>query len=186
MPRRKKDSDELSMLPHQRSITESGESLAKKLGVKPEGMAIALLWAPEGFAERIGIAVRDYDTDLSMGSYDLIIFFTASRVLLREFFPIAINRLEPDGKVWIAWPKKSEDQKTDLTVDTVMQLAESLDLVETSRGGIEGVWSGIKFRKGVVSSSKSTGTASSIAPYSISVISSIPITPDEDEKQPPT
>jgi hypothetical protein len=167
MSQRKKDSD------------ESAETLAKKLGVKPEGMAIALLWAPDGLAKRIGIEDGNYDTDLFMGTYDLIIFFTASRVLLREFFPIAIDRLEPDGKVWICLPKKSEGQKTDLTSDRVQSLAESLDLIETNRSSIDETWTGIKFKKGVVSTPQKINASGSIAPYSISITSSIPITPDE-------
>jgi hypothetical protein len=182
MPRRKKDTGELPGSHHQAAVG-TGESLAKKLGVKHEGMSIALLWAPEGFAARIGIEEGDYDTDLLTGTYDLILFFTASRVLLREFFPIAIHRLEPDGKVWIAWPKKSEGQKTDLTVDTVRQLAESLNLIETSRGGIEEIWSGIKFKKGMVAAQRNVGIVDPIAPYSISITSSIPITPDEADEE---
>ncbi len=182
MPRRKKDSERIAddaELPHYRSAAGSGESLAKKLGVKPEGMSIALLWAPDGFAKRIGIEEGNFDTDLSIGTYDLIIFFTASRVLLREFFPIAIQRLEPEGKIWICWPKKSEGQKTDLTIDIIQERAESLDLIENNRSGIDELWTGIKFKKGVVTAQKSVSALDSIAPYSISVMSSIPITPDE-------
>lgn len=167
----------------QRPAAGSGESLAKKLGVKPEGMTIALLWAPDGFAERIGVEDGNYDTDVVTGTYDLILLFTASRVLLREFFPIAIQRLEPDGKIWICCPKKSEGQKTDLTIDTVQTLAESLDLIETSRCVIEEIWSGIKYKKGVVSSPSGVSGIDSIAPYSISITSSIPITPDEAHEE---
>ncbi len=94
-----------------RPAAGSGESLAKKLGVKPEGMTIALLWAPDGFAERIGVEDGNYDTDVVTGTYDLILLFTASRVLLREFFPIAIQRLEPDGKIWICCPQKIRGPK---------------------------------------------------------------------------
>jgi hypothetical protein len=166
----------------QRPAAGPGDSLAKKLGVKPEGMTIALLWAPDGFAERIGIEDGNYDTDVVTGTYDLILLFTASRVLLREFFPIAIQRLEPDGKIWICCPKKSEGQKTDLTVETVQTLAESLDLIEASRCVIEEIWSGIKYKKGVVTASRNDSEMSSIAPYSISVMSSIQITPDEDRE----
>jgi hypothetical protein len=182
MPRRKKDSDRMSSKATHRTDAASAESLAKKLGVKPDGMAIALLWAPDGFAERIGVEEGNYDTDLVTGIYDLILFFTASRVLLREFFPIAINRMEPNGRIWICWPKKSEGQKTDLTTDTVETLAESLDLIETSRCVIEEIWSGIKYKKGMVTASPSDSEISSIAPYSISVMSSIPITPDEGKE----
>jgi hypothetical protein len=166
----------------QRPAAGPGDSLAKKLGVKPEGMTVALLWAPDGFAERIGVEDGNYDTDVVTGTYDLILLFTASRVLLREFFPIAIQRLEPDGKIWICCPKKSEGQKTDLTVETVQTLAESLDLIEASRCVIEEIWSGIKYKKGVVTASRNDSEMSSIAPYSISVMSSIQITPDEDRE----
>ncbi len=135
MPPRKKDSD------------ESAESLAKKLGVKPDGMSIALLWPPEGFAERLGLESGSYDTDLVMGKYDLILFFTASRVLLREFFPLAVTSLEPKGRIWICYPRTSEGQRTDLELDSVRTLAESLDLIEVSRGRVEEAWNGIKFKR---------------------------------------
>ncbi len=181
MPLRKKDSDELPELSARRSMADhrsTSESLAKKLGVKQEGMAIALLWAPEGFAERLGVEEGNYDTDLITGTYDLILFFTGSRVLLREFFPIAIHCLVPNGRIWICWPKTSEGHKTDLTLDAIQTFAESLDMIETNRCGIEEMWSGIKFKKGVVSSPGSISTTDSIAPYSISIMSSVPITPD--------
>jgi hypothetical protein len=183
MPRRKNNSDELLTSVPSRSTREPGEPLAKKLGVKPEGMTIALLWAPDGFPERIGLEDGNYDTDIVTGTYDLILLFTASRVLLREFFPIAINRMEPDGKIWICCPKRSEGQKTDLTIETVQALAESLDLIETNRTVVEDIWSGIKFKKGVVSSPSSISSMDSIAPYSISITSSIPITPDEAREE---
>jgi hypothetical protein len=179
MPRIKKDTDESSGSLRHSPPAGPAESLAKKLGVKPDGMAIALLWAPEGFAARLGIEEGNYDTDLSIGTYDLIIFFTASRVLLREFFPITIQRLEPEGKIWICWPKRSENQKTDLTLDIVHQFAESLDLIENNRSGIDEQWTGIKFKKGVAAAPHREIATDSIAPYSISTMSSIPITPDE-------
>jgi hypothetical protein len=178
MPRRKKDSDELVELVHHPHEAESAESLAKKLGVKLEGMSLALLWAPDGFAARIGIEEGNFDTDLSIGTYDLVLLFTASRVLLREFFPIAVQRLEPNGRIWIFCPRKMDGQRSDLGIDDVQSFAESLDLIESSRTRIEEVWSGIKFKKGIVAANKNAEVTSTIAPYSISVISSIPITHD--------
>jgi hypothetical protein len=180
MPKIKKNAN--VFMGSQRPAAGPGESLAKKLGVKPDGMAIALLWAPDGFAERIGVEDGNYDTDVVMGTYDLILLFTASRILLREFFPIAINRLEPNGRVWICWPKKSEGSKADLTLDTVQTLAESLGLIETNRCVIEEIWSGVKYKKGMVTASRTDNELSSIAPYSISTMSSMPITPDEDKE----
>jgi hypothetical protein len=178
MPRKKTADEHQPKIRPQRPAAEDGAALAKKLGVKLTGMPIALLWAPEGFAARLGIEEGEYATDLSLGTYDLILLFTASRILLGEFFPLIVNRLEPKGRVWISWPRKSEGQKANLTLEEVRKIADSLDMIEVQRCRIEDTWNGVKFKKGVVSTTGTANSMSSIAPYSISVSSSIPITPD--------
>ncbi|HEY3875315.1 MAG TPA: hypothetical protein VGM92_07545 [Candidatus Kapabacteria bacterium] len=157
-----------------RAEPESGDALAKKLGIRTEGMPLAILWEPEGFGERLGLPNGEYETDLILGKHELILIFTGSRVVLKEFFPLAIARLEPAGCIWIATPQKTSEMKTDLTANEVLAIAESFDMIETKRATIDGEWNAIKFRKGTKQSSV---TLERVAPYSISMFS-IPIASD--------
>ncbi len=160
---------------------EDGRALAHKLGIKPEGMAITFLWAPDGFPKRLGLEDGNYDADLVMGKYDLILLFVASRVLLREYFPSIVNALESEGKVWVCLPRRSAREVSDLAFEDVQAQAQSFNLIEVNRCRFEaepGSWHGVKFKKGVVPASNKNAAISSIAPYSISDTSTIPISQD--------
>ncbi|GEM_PF-347551 len=127
----------------------SKRTLAQKLGCK-DGMSKAFLYAPSGFAEQVGIAEGDYDTELELGTYDFIVFFTASRVLLQNMFPILAKRLFPGGSLWIAWPKKAskgypDRPPTDVSENLIREIGLPTGLVDIKVIAVDPVWSGLKF-----------------------------------------
>jgi hypothetical protein len=55
------------------------------------------------------------------------------------------DAIEPDGMIWVSWPKKSSGVATDLTDVVVRDTALPLGLVDIKVCAIDEVWSGLKF-----------------------------------------
>ena len=127
----------------------STKTLAQKLGCR-DGMSKAILYAPPGFTASIGVAEGDYFTELELGTYDFIIVFTVSKVLLETMFPILAKRLFPGGCLWIAWPKKAskgypDRPPTDVSENLVREIGLPTGLVDVKVAAIDEIWSGLKF-----------------------------------------
>ena len=54
------------------------------------------------------------------------------------------NELEQDGFVWVSWPKKSSKVQTDITEDTIREIALPLGFVDIKVCAVSEVWSGLK------------------------------------------
>lgn len=54
------------------------------------------------------------------------------------------ERIEPDGFVWISWPKKSSKVSSEVTEDVVRELALPLGWVDIKVCAVSEVWSGLK------------------------------------------
>ncbi len=122
----------------------SGAPLVKKLGVK-EGCRLAIVSAPNGFAESLelprGVQLRKQ----ARGRLDVVVFFVTRRAELTRRFPALCNRLEPDGGLWIAWPKRSSDVATDLSFEPVQRVGLDNGLVDNKVAAIDDTWSGLRF-----------------------------------------
>ena len=113
--------------------------LPKKLGIK-EGGHSAILNAPPGYAKSLGVnAASELKPDL-----DFIQFFTKSRAELEKQLPRLRKAIEPDGMIWISWPKKSSKIATDLTEDIIRDTALALKLVDVKVCAVDETWSGLK------------------------------------------
>ncbi|MEX0814225.1 MAG: hypothetical protein WD014_01000, partial [Dongiaceae bacterium] len=53
-------------------------------------------------------------------------------------------RLKPAATVWVSWPKKSSNVPTDVTEDTVREIALLLGFVDVKVCAVTEVWSGLK------------------------------------------
>ena len=49
-----------------------------------------------------------------------------------------------DGGLWIAWPKKASGVPTDITEDTVREVALPIGLVDNKVCAIDETWSGLR------------------------------------------
>jgi len=123
----------------------SGTPLPKKLGIK-EGHRVALLSAPEDFEETLGDlgAVTVARSLAGKAAFDVIVMFTKSRAELAKKFAAIAKRLDPAGGFWVAWPKKSSREKTDLTEDVVRNIALEVGLVDNKVCAIDDTWSGLR------------------------------------------
>ena len=123
----------------------SGTPLAKKLGIKP-GARVALVDAPDG-AEALldplpdGVSLRRQ----ARAPLDVILFFaTERRVVERRFLELG-RRLEPDGSLWLSWPKKASKVQTDITEDVLREVILPSGLVDTKVCAVDETWSGLRF-----------------------------------------
>ena len=123
----------------------SGTALPRKLGIKP-GHAVALLRAPEDFDVTLGplpdgVSVRRR----AAGRLDVIVAFCGARRTLERGIDAWAGVLEPDGGLWIAWPKRSSGVVTDLTEADVRAIGLAAGLVDNKVCAIDATWSGLRF-----------------------------------------
>jgi hypothetical protein len=122
----------------------SGTPLVKKLGVT-EGCRLAIVSAPNGFAEALDLPPGVQLRKQARGRLDVVLFFVTRRAELARRFPTLQNRLEPDGGLWIAWPKKTSDVATDLSFEPVQRVGLDNGLVDNKVAAIDDTWSGVRF-----------------------------------------
>jgi hypothetical protein len=117
----------------------SGTPLARKLGFK-EGMRVAYVNPPDGFAID---GIDDVRARLTKGT-NLVVFFTKERRALERRLDALRKAIEPDGMLWIAWPKRASGVATDMTENVVRDVALPTGLVDTKVCAIDDVWSGLR------------------------------------------
>ncbi|MGI9519800.1 MAG: DUF3052 family protein [Pirellulaceae bacterium] len=127
----------------------SGTPLVKKLGVKP-GFRIKTRNAPVQYA--IWLKPLPDDVVISTrlrGDVDLWHLFTAKRRELEQQLKLAQNQIRQDGMIWVSWPKKSSGVPSEITEDTVREIALPRGLVDIKVCAVDATWSGLKlvFRK---------------------------------------
>ena len=123
----------------------SGTPLARKLGIEPHAV-VGLLAAPPGIEELLaplpdGVALRRR----AQGRLDVIVLFAARRVALEGRFGQAVEALDTDGGLWVAWPKTSSRVPTDLDFGRVQRLGLSSGLVDNKVCAIDQVWTALRF-----------------------------------------
>jgi hypothetical protein len=122
----------------------SGTPLAKKLGIK-EGGTVCVLNPPGDYAKLAapmpkGVkVVSRIDTKI-----DRVHIFATERVRLARAVEAVAAKIKPTAAIWVSWPKKASRVPTDITEDTVRQLALPLGLVDIKVCAVDEVWSGLK------------------------------------------
>jgi hypothetical protein len=71
------------------------------------------------------------------------IFVTRKTELARELSRLR-GLLAQDGTIWVSWPKKASGVTTDVTEDTVREIALPLGLVDIKVCAVDATWSGLK------------------------------------------
>jgi len=125
-------------------IGYSGTPLAKKLGIKP-GSWLLLVGAPAGYAtllEPLPEGVQ-LDTQLSKAT-DIAQIFVVRREQLQQLLTSYRTKLKSNGVIWVSWPKKSARVPTDITEDTIRDVALPIGYVDIKVCAVNEVWSGLK------------------------------------------
>jgi len=122
----------------------SGTPLAKKLGIK-EGSKILLVGEPEGYLKLLEPLPDDVEFVSRISeSIDIIHFFSSQKAELEKALTTYRSRIKPTAMVWVSWPKKSAKVPTDITEDTVREVALPLGFVDIKVCAVDDVWSGLK------------------------------------------
>lgn len=122
-------------------------SLAKKLGLKPN-TRLALIDPPEDFTKTLGELPRSVTIQKELsGQSDLIILFARKQEDLQNRIGEIIDKLEPSGKLWIAWEKKVSETTNDITQATVRKAGLALGLVDYKVCSIDTTWTGLLFTR---------------------------------------
>jgi DUF3052 family protein len=122
----------------------SGTPLAKKLGIK-EGSAICTRGAPADYAALVAPLPDGVRMSPKVSARtDLVHIFSKQRTKLSTELAAARKALRDDAMIWVSWPKKSSGVATDITEDTVRELAFPLGLVDVKVCAVDDTWSGLK------------------------------------------
>lgn len=122
----------------------SGTPLAKKLGIAA-GSEVLLVGAPVNYRallEPLPEGVR-FCSELAP-STDLVHVFSTRRAELEKLLATLRAGMRPAATIWVSWPKKASKVPTDVTEDTVRELALPLGLVDIKVCAVDEIWSGLK------------------------------------------
>lgn len=122
----------------------SGTPLVKKLGIKENGVVLALE-APDGYREWLGrlpAGVRFVQTVDS--TVDIVHVFAVRRSTLTLHLQRLRKAIRSDAAVWVSWPKKASKVATDITEDVIRDIALPLGLVDVKVCAVTDVWSGLR------------------------------------------
>jgi hypothetical protein len=122
----------------------SGTPLAKKLGIK-DGSRIFLVGAPHDYLELVAPLPKGASLTTRLDNEtDLIHIFATEKARLIADLRTALAKLKPDGTIWVSWPKKSAKVPTDITEDTIRDVALPMGLVDIKVCAVDAIWSGLK------------------------------------------
>jgi hypothetical protein len=123
----------------------SGTPLPRKLGIR-EGSRLLIVGAPDGFEELLTSLPAGVERLRRVGpDLDVAIVFATRRTELDRRMPGLVRSLAPDGRLWLAWPKKAAKVPTDLTFQAVQRLGLDAGLVDNKSASITDVFQGLQF-----------------------------------------
>ncbi len=87
-----------------------------------------------------GVAISaDFAADV-----DLWHLFTTARGELESRLPVCLREIVAGGMIWVSWPKKASGVASEVTEDTVREVALPLGLVDVKVCAVDDTWSGLK------------------------------------------
>ena len=122
----------------------SGTPLAKKLSLK-DGMRVFFHDMPVSVRDEIdssGLTLVDEAAPTQ--GLDAAHVFDTEKAVLANHLTALRNTINPAGQLWISWPKKASKVPTDITEDTIRELALPMGWVDVKVCAVDAVWSGLK------------------------------------------
>jgi hypothetical protein len=122
----------------------SGTPLVKKLGIA-EGFKVLLINAPPEYRALIAPVPAAVNFIAAANSAtDFVHAFVTKRLELVRLLTSLRSKLPHDALIWVSWPKKSSKVPTELTEDTIREVALPLGFVDVKVCAVTDVWSGLK------------------------------------------
>jgi hypothetical protein len=122
----------------------SGTPLATKLGIK-SGTSIVAIAAPPNYRRLLAPLSGDvrFGTRASKTT-DIVHLFAIRAASLEDRLRATLAKVRPDAAVWVSWPKKAAKVPTDITEQTIRDIALPMGLVDIKVCAIDDTWSGLK------------------------------------------
>ena len=122
----------------------SGTPLAQKLGIKT-GFRIKTKNPPSNYQKLLKPIPNEVAfSNRFRSEVDLWHLFTASRNELSQQLRIAQKQIRQNGMIWVSWPKKSSGIPSEITEDTIREIALPMGLVDVKVCAVDDTWSGLK------------------------------------------
>ncbi len=121
--------------------------LAQKLGIKP-GHIVGTFHAPAhvpDLLDDLPDGARIEAEPMEGQALDVALLFVTDTASLNAEFSTIKSRLQPDGGLWVAWPKRNSTLATDLDRDRVRNIGLGHRLVDNKVCAIDEDWSGLRF-----------------------------------------
>jgi hypothetical protein len=126
------------------TVGYSGTPLTKKLGIK-EGSTVLPLSAQTDYLSLLHPLPAAVSFARQPGqAADLVHLFVARKDELGMRLASLRASLRADAAVWVSWPKKASKVPTDITEDTIREVALPLGFVDINVCAVSDVWSGLK------------------------------------------
>jgi hypothetical protein len=103
-----------------------------------------LVAPPPDFAETLSTMPEGLKP-VTRGTLDFAMLFVRTVSELKRGFPRLRDRLESNGMLWVAWPKKASGVATELSEGAVRSFGLEAGLVDVKVCAVDHTWSGLKF-----------------------------------------
>ena len=118
--------------------------LAKKLSLK-DGMRVWFLDMPESVRSEIeGSNLTLSEDEVPAPGLHAAHIFVTDRDTMEQHLATLREMIDPAGQVWVSWPKKASKVDSDITEDTIREVALPMGFVDIKVCAIDPVWSGLK------------------------------------------
>jgi hypothetical protein len=121
-----------------------GRPLSGKLGFQP-GMRVALIDAPEDIIPKLEPLPQELSIQTQLvGEPEITLWFVhTEQVLLKQLK--GMLAAIPEGKLWIAWPKRGSKIKSDLSQTVVRKHGLDAGWVDFKICSLDEIWTGLCF-----------------------------------------
>jgi hypothetical protein len=122
----------------------SGTPLTKKLGFKERSLVL-LIDAPKDYVQLVAPMPTGVQfISKPIRKVDIAHVFVSRRSTLSKHLSKLRKTLDAQASIWVSWPKKTAKMPTDITEDTIREVALPLGFVDIKVCAVTDVWSGLK------------------------------------------
>ncbi|MGH8106081.1 MAG: DUF3052 domain-containing protein [Arenimonas sp.] len=122
----------------------SGTPLAKKLGIVETSHVVAIQQPDNYLALLEPLPANVVFGRKVSKTTNIVHVFSDSKARLEQQLKKLRTDIHADTAVWVSWPKKASKVPTDITEDTIREIALPLGFVDVKVCAVSEVWSGLK------------------------------------------
>ena len=122
----------------------SATPLTKKLSLK-DGMRVWFADMPDSVRAEIedaGLTLSE--EQVPTPGLNAAHIFVTDRAEMEKQLATLREMIDPAGQIWVSWPKKASGVTTDITEDTIRDVALPMGFVDIKVCAVDAIWSGLK------------------------------------------